>query len=127
MYQPRKNPLSESESIHTAPVVKATPPKNPSGVFYPSNEDGLLYNPWKTMVGGSHYLKNPDFQPLRFCLENNLNANQFSIVKYILRHKQKGGIEDIKKVIDFALKEANISYSVEEQNQLILWLRQLIN
>lgn len=36
-------------------------------------------------------------EPVRFCIENNLNGFQFNIVKYILRHDAKNGLEDLKK------------------------------
>lgn len=36
-------------------------------------------------------------EPIRFSIENNLNGFQFNIVKYILRHDAKNGIEDLKK------------------------------
>lgn len=36
-------------------------------------------------------------EPVRFCIENNLNGFQFNIIKYILRHDAKNGLEDLKK------------------------------
>lgn len=43
-----------------------------------------------------HYARYP-IEPVRFCVENNLNAFQFNIIKYILRHDAKNGMEDLKK------------------------------
>lgn len=36
-------------------------------------------------------------EPVRFCIENNLNAFQFNIIKYTCRHDAKNGIQDLKK------------------------------
>lgn len=52
-------------------------------------------------VGGFHY-KDMVIQPIEFILANELSFCEGNIVKYICRYKQKGGIEDIKKVIHYA-------------------------
>lgn len=36
-------------------------------------------------------------EPIRFCIENNLNGFQFNIIKYTLRYDAKNGLEDLKK------------------------------
>lgn len=36
-------------------------------------------------------------EPIKFCIENNLNGFQFNIVKYIMRHDAKNGVEDLRK------------------------------
>ena len=52
-------------------------------------------------IGGSHY-KDCPIQPVDYIVENNLDFLEGNVVKYITRHKAKGGIEDIKKVIHYA-------------------------
>lgn len=47
-------------------------------------------------VGGDHY-KQMKIQPFEYCMANNLNWAQSSIIKYISRYKSKGGIEDLNK------------------------------
>lgn len=37
------------------------------------------------------------FEPIRFICENNLNFFQGNIIKYVLRHDAKNGLEDLKK------------------------------
>jgi hypothetical protein len=49
-----------------------------------------------TQVGGNHY-KNFAIQPLEFIVKNNLDFLQGNVVKYVVRYKEKGGIEDLKK------------------------------
>ena len=52
-------------------------------------------------VGGSHY-KDCAIQPVDYIVENKLDFLEGNVVKYITRHRTKGGIEDIKKVIHYA-------------------------
>lgn len=52
-------------------------------------------------VGGSHY-KDLPIQPVEFILANGLGFCEGSIIKYTCRYKQKGGVEDLRKVIHYA-------------------------
>lgn len=52
-------------------------------------------------IGGSHY-KDFTIQPVEFILANNLGFCEGNIVKYACRYKQKGGVEDLEKVIHYA-------------------------
>lgn len=58
-------------------------------------------SPLDLQVGGNHY-KDMKIQPIEFILANELGFCEGNVVKYICRYKQKGGIEDIKKVIHYA-------------------------
>lgn len=51
---------------------------------------------WDTQVGGDHY-KKYKIQPMLFALENNLNPLQHSVLKYIMRHEDKNGKQDLEK------------------------------
>jgi hypothetical protein len=46
--------------------------------------------------GGNHY-KTFVIQPIEFIHKNNIPFIEGNIIKYILRHKSKNGIEDLKK------------------------------
>ena len=48
-------------------------------------------------VGGSHY-KIMEIQPVEYIYKNNLGFIEGNIVKYITRHKEKNGIEDLRKI-----------------------------
>lgn len=48
-------------------------------------------------VAGEHY-KNQKIQPLEYILANEMPFIEGNIVKYISRWRDKGGIEDLKKV-----------------------------
>lgn len=58
-------------------------------------------NPLSEQIGGSHY-KTMKIQPIEFIMANDLDFCQGNIVKYTCRYKQKGGVEDLNKVIHYA-------------------------
>jgi hypothetical protein len=67
-------------------------------------------DPLKTQVGGRHYIDCP-IQPIEYIVRNNLPFCEGNIVKYITRWRKKGGIQDLKKVIQYAeflIKDAQI-------------------
>ena len=50
-----------------------------------------------TQVGGDHYSKRA-IQPIEFIAANDLNFMEGSIVKYIVRWRDKGGFQDLEKI-----------------------------
>jgi hypothetical protein len=50
----------------------------------------------KKQVGGNHYLKYK-IQPVEFIIKNNIGFVEGNIIKYILRFKEKGGVQDLNK------------------------------
>jgi len=55
---------------------------------------------WKKQIGGKHYIKYK-IQPSKFEVENKLLYPEGSVIKYILRHQDKGGKEDLEKAKHF--------------------------
>ena len=51
---------------------------------------------FKKQVGGSHY-KNYKIQPVEFIIKNNIGFVEGNIIKYVLRFKEKGGVQDLLK------------------------------
>jgi len=51
---------------------------------------------WKKQVGGNHYTKYK-MQPSKFVTENKLLYPEGSVIKYIVRHQDKGGKQDLEK------------------------------
>jgi hypothetical protein len=51
---------------------------------------------YKKQVGGSHY-KKYKIQPVEFIIKNNIGFVEGNIIKYILRFKEKGGVQDLLK------------------------------
>ena len=60
--------------------------------------------------GGSHY-KTFTIQPVEFIHKNNIPFIEGNIIKYILRHKSKNGIEDLKKAKHYIDLLIDIEYS----------------
>ncbi len=51
-------------------------------------------------TGGDHY-KNRTIQPVQYVHANNLNFFEGSVLKYITRHRQKNGKQDLEKAIHY--------------------------
>jgi hypothetical protein len=56
--------------------------------------------PTERQEGGDHYSKHK-IQPYTFITENNLSFFQGNVIKYVVRYKDKNGIEDLKKIIHY--------------------------
>tara|TARA_R110000803_G_scaffold75975_2_gene140348 strand:+ start:694 stop:939 length:246 start_codon:yes stop_codon:yes gene_type:complete len=50
--------------------------------------------------GGDHYSKHK-IQPYVFITSNDLSFFQGNVIKYVVRYKDKNGIEDLKKIIHY--------------------------
>lgn len=59
-------------------------------------QDVWQVSPQDGQVGGNHY-KNYKIQPTEFIHANNIPFIEGNIIKYVMRHKNKNGIEDLKK------------------------------
>ena len=55
-------------------------------------------NPLKEQVGGDHYSK-LEIQPAVYAQRNKLSYLQGTIIKYVTRYKDKGGVEDLYKAM----------------------------
>ena len=53
-------------------------------------------NPYERQVDGDHYQKLA-IQPMQYSLLNGLDACQHTVIKYITRFRDKGGIKDLEK------------------------------
>ena len=54
--------------------------------------------------GGDHYQKHK-IQPYTFITENELSFFQGNVIKYVVRYKDKNGVEDLKKIIHYCQLE----------------------
>ena len=75
------------------------------------------YNPLVAQEGGGHY-KNRGIQPLEYTMKNKLSFCEGNVVKYISRYKSKNGIEDLAKVIHYALLSAYEEYGEQGSTEL---------
>ena len=53
-------------------------------------------NPYDRQVDGDHYQKLA-IQPMQYSLLNGLDAAQHTVIKYVTRFRDKGGIKDLEK------------------------------
>ena len=60
--------------------------------------DFEVKNPLKEQVGGDHYSKLA-IQPAVYAEQNKLSYLQGTIIKYVTRYKDKGGVEDLAKAM----------------------------
>ena len=86
-------------------------------VLVTGKEEPQTYNPLVTQEGGGHYTKR-GIQPIEYSESNNLGACQHSVVKYITRHQDKNGIEDLSKIIHFTFLEAYFKYGEQGSTEL---------
>lgn len=56
--------------------------------------------PLERQEGGEHYRK-LKIQPIEYIQANDLGFEEGSVVKYITRHKDKNGVQDLRKAIHF--------------------------
>ena len=64
-------------------------------------------------VGGDHY-RSKAIQPIDYILGNELGFAEGNVVKYITRHQDKNGAEDIRKVIHYCQFILEHQYNEEE-------------
>jgi len=55
-------------------------------------------DPLDTQVGGDHY-KKLKIQPMEYSMANKLDPCQHTIIKYVTRFRDKGGITDLHKAM----------------------------
>ena len=70
-----------------------------------------------TQIGGNHYKIMP-IQPMEFSMANGLDACQHTIVKYVTRFREKGGVLDLEKakhVIDMLIEQSTPRAEPEPQ------------
>ena len=84
-------------------------------------------------IGGKHY-KKFKIQPIQYITANNIPYIEGNIIKYISRWRDKGGIDDLDKVIHYVelLKETEVgkskrTYGCKARVQAAIkgWARQL--
>ena len=67
-------------------------------------------------IGGKHY-QNFSIQPSKFVIENKLLFQEGCAIKYICRHQNKGGKEDLLKAIHFIEMIIERDYPPEEKSK----------
>ena len=78
------------------PFINDEPPQSLNDQY--AEIEKVRQSAWQKQEGGSHY-KNLKIQPMQYALENKLDYAQANVVKYVTRHKEKNGKEDLLKAI----------------------------
>lgn len=68
--------------LEAAPLTPETVKANPTAL--------------DTQIGGDHY-KSMKIQPIEYAMANKLNPCEFNVVKYVSRHRNKNGLQDLIK------------------------------
>ena len=71
---------------------------------------------WKKQVGENHYRKYK-VQPSRFVTENKLLYPEGCVIKYVVRHQDKGGKQDLEKAKHFIDMIIERDYKDEKEKQ----------
>ena len=71
---------------------------------------------YKKQIGGKHYIKYK-IQPSQFVTENKLLYPEGCVIKYVVRHQDKGGKEDLKKAIHYIEMIIERDYGEEKEQQ----------
>jgi hypothetical protein len=75
--------------------------------------------------GGNHYKDQPKhLQPIYLATALKLNPMEYSVLKYLLRHRKKGGLLDLQKMMHFGQMLLQEEYGVETE---IKYLGELID
>ena len=75
--------------------------------------ESILKDPTSDQVGGNHY-KDLKIQPTEFIHANNIPFIEGNIIKYVIRHRSKNGIEDLKKAKHYIDLLINFEYESKE-------------
>lgn len=67
-------------------------------------------------IGGDHYLASDGIQPIELINELGLPFVEGSVVKYVCRHRRKGGRQDIEKAIHYLEMLLELEYPGPESD-----------
>lgn len=76
-----------------------------------------MYTPLGVQQNGTHY-KTKGIQPVEYTLANELSFAQGNIVKYVTRHQDKNGLDDLAKSIHYHFFEALRVYGEQGSTEL---------
>jgi hypothetical protein len=68
-----------------------------------------------TQVAGTHY-QNRAIQPVEYIHANNLGFLEGNVIKYITRHLEKNGVDDILKAIHYCQLLMELQYGQKHKD-----------
>lgn len=72
----------------------------------------------QTQEGGGHY-KGLPIQPVEYIYKNDIPYLEGNIIKYVTRHKDKNGAEDIRKAIHYCQLILELHYAETTKTKTI--------
>lgn len=66
-----------------------------------------------TQVGGDHY-RTLKLQPIEYISANGFDFMTGNVIKYISRHKAKGGAQDVRKAIHYCKLILELEYGEKD-------------
>lgn len=78
-----------------------------------SNETLSSRNPLEVQVAGNHY-KKLKIQPIEYIHANSIPFIEGNCIKYLMRHRDKGREQDIRKVIHYCQLLLKLEYNCDE-------------
>lgn len=75
-----------------------------------------MNSPLDRQEGGDHYRKG-QIQPVEFIHDQGLDFLEGNVVKYVTRHRHKGGLEDLKKARHYLEILISLKYPEEETDE----------
>lgn len=75
--------------------------------------ENITQKPTSKQVGGDHY-KIYKIQPTEFIYTNSIPFIEGNIIKYVVRHRNKNGLEDLKKAKHYIELLINLEYETTE-------------
>jgi hypothetical protein len=67
----------------------------------------------QSQVGGDHY-RTLKLQPIEYITANNFDFMTGNVIKYISRHRAKGGAQDVRKAIHYCKLILELEYGAKE-------------
>lgn len=86
--------------IAIKPLDQLNPPSSGSAATNTCGNAQDRLSPMSTQIGGDHY-KSKTIQPVQYCMANGIGFMEGSVIKYVTRWRDKGGIQDLKKAKHF--------------------------
>ena len=74
------------------------------------NEKVKIYNMIKENVSPDYYARY-DIEPVSFIMRNQIPYAEGNVIKYVMRHDMKGGVEDINKAIRYLEMIKEVQYN----------------
>lgn len=72
----------------------------------------MIKNALEKQEGGDHY-KKYKIQPTEYCQSNKIPWCESNVIKYVTRHRDKNGIEDLRKAKHYIELLAQLDYPDE--------------